>query len=142
MKAFRIGTIKIVPISVEHGKTENNAFILLDKDSSIFFGTDFSLMEDKLLNKFSSIFIECNYDDDLLSSALASENDEFRQKHIRQISTHMSKENCKEHLRHFDLSNCKEIVLIHASKFLINKEKTKQEFEQEFKIKTYFARES
>lgn len=139
---FKIGTIKILPIPIEHGKAENNAFVFMDKDNCIFFGTDFSLMEQNIGNfKFSKVFIECNYDDELLQRALDNEDNEFKLKHIRQVSTHMSKENCKLHLRNMDLSQCKEIVLLHPSAFLIGKEKTKQEFEQEFRIKTYFARE-
>lgn len=139
---FKIGTIKILPIPIEHGRTENNAFVFMDKDDCIFFATDFSLMEQNVSNfKFKKIFIECNYDDFLLQNALDNENDEFKLKHIRQVSTHMSKENCKLHLKNMNLSQCKEIVLLHPSAFLISKEKTKQEFEQEFKIKTYFARE-
>ena len=142
LKPFKIGTIKILPIPVEHGKTENNAFIFMDKENSMFFGTDFSLMSFDVSNiKFTKIFIECNYADELLQEVLDSENDEFRLKHIRQVSTHMSKENCKAHLRKMDLSKCEEIVLLHPSMFLIKKEETKKEFEQEFKIKTYFARE-
>lgn len=142
LSPFKIGTIKILPIPVEHGKTENNAFVFMDKDSCIFFGTDFSLMSQNVSNfKFNKIFIEANYDDILLQNALDSEENEFKLKHIRQCSTHMSKENCKLHLKNMDLSKCEEIILLHPSAFLIGKEKTKQEFEQEFKIKTYFARE-
>lgn len=141
LSPFKVGTIKILPIPVEHD-TENNAFVFMDKDSCIFFGTDFSLMQQNISNfKFNIILIESNYDDELLQQVLDSENDEYRLKHIRQVSTHMSKENCKEHLRKMDLSNCEEIILLHPSAFLIGKEKTKKEFEQEFKIKTYFAKE-
>lgn len=142
LSPFKIGTIKILPIPIEHGKTENNAFVFMDKDNCIFFATDFSLMSQNVSNfKFSKIFIECNYDDELLQRALDNENDEYKLKHIRQVSTHMSKENCKLHLRNMDLSQCKEIILLHPSAFLIGKEKTKKEFEQEFRIKTYFAKE-
>lgn len=142
LSPFKIGTIKILPIPVEHGKTENNAFVFMDKDNCLFFGTDFSLMSQNVSNfKFNKIFIEANYDDVLLQNALDNENNEYKIKHIRQCSTHMSKENCKLHLKNMDLSNCQEIILLHPSAFLIGKEKTKNEFEQEFKIKTYFARE-
>ena len=138
---FKIGTIKILAIPVEHGKTENLAFVFMDKESCIFWRTDFSLMQQNVSNfKFNAIYIECNYDDYELQATLDSGEDNYL-KHVRQCSTHMSKENCKEHLRKMDLSNCKEIVLLHPSAFLISKEKTKQEFEQEFKIKTYFAKE-
>lgn len=139
---IKINSIKILPIPVEHGKTENNAFVFMDKESCIFFGTDFSLMQQNVSNfKLDKVYIECNYDDELLQNVLESENDEYKIKHIRQVSTHMSKENCKLHLRNMNLSQCKEIVLLHPSAFLIGKEKTKKEFEQEFRIKTYFAKE-
>lgn len=142
LSPFKIGTIKILPIPIEHGKTENNAFVFMDKDNCLFFATDFSLMSQNLINfKFNRIFIECNYDDELLQRVLDNENDEYKLKHIRQVSTHMSKENCKLHLRNMELSNCKEIVLLHPSSFLIGKEKTKKEFQQEFRIKTCFAKE-
>lgn len=142
LSPFKIGTIKILPIPIEHGKTENNAFVFMDKDNCLFFATDFSLMNQNLINfKFNRIFIECNYDDELLQRVLDNENDEYKLKHIRQVSTHMSKENCKLHLRNMDLSQCQEIVLLHPSSFLIGKEKTKKEFEQEFRIKTCFAKE-
>lgn len=141
---FKIDTIKVLPIPIEHGKCENNAFVFMDKDGCILFATDFSLMEQNVSNfKFKRIYIECNYSDDELDYILKMEDslDDKRGKHIRQVSTHMSKENCKEHLRKMDLSQCEEIILLHPSAFLISKEQTKKEFENEFKIKTTFAKE-
>lgn len=141
-KPFKIGNVKILPIPIEHGEKENNAFVFMDKDSCVFFATDFSLMSQNVSNfKFDRIYIECNYDDIHIEHILedSAYKDERRMKYIRQVSTHMSKENCKKHLRKMNLSNCKEIVLLHPSAFLISKENTKKEFEKEFKIKTTFA---
>ena len=67
--------------------------------------------------------------------------DDKRKKYIRQISTHMSKANCIKHLKMMDLSKCKEIVLLHASEFLISHKKTCEEFEHIFGIHTTFAKE-
>ena len=140
-KPIRIGTIKVLPISVEHASCENNAFIFLDKDSTIFFGTDFSLMEQNVSNfAFDKIYIECNYNDELLDMTL-KENDEQNYKYIRQVSAHLSSSNCILHLKHFNLSKCKEIVLLHPSSFLIGKKKTIEEFEATFNIPTRFAKE-
>lgn len=130
-----IGSIKVLPIEVSHGETLNNAFILKDRDSVVFFGTDFNLMTSNLSKiPFDKIFIECNYDDNEVQQVLDSVEDEKRIKYIRQISTHMGKENCKIHLRHMDLSKCQEITLLHRSKFLTNRNIIIEEMEQEFKI--------
>ena len=140
-KPIMIGTIKVLPILVEHGSCENYAYVLMDKNSTMFFGTDFSLMSQNVSNfKFDTILIECNYDDELITDTLNNSNEQHI-KYIRQVSTHMSKENCKVHLRNMDLSKCKKIVLLHPSAFLLGKTKTIEEIEQEFKIKTIFAKE-
>lgn len=141
LNPFNIKTIKILPIPIEHGKTENNGFIFKDKDNCIFFGTDFSLMEHNLINfAFNKIYIECNWDDYKIDEILKLKDNEEKAKYLRQISTHMSVNNCKTHLRRMNLTKCEEICLLHASQFLINQEKVKKEFEKEFKIKTYFAK--
>ena len=138
---FKLGTIKVLAIPVEHGKTENLAFVFMDKESCVLFATDFSLMQQNVSNfKFDKIYIECNYDDEKLQEVLDSGEDNYL-KHVRQVSTHMSKNNCILHLEKMNLEKCKEIVLLHPSAFLINKELVKQEFERKFKIKTYFAKE-
>ena len=47
--------------------------VFLDKNSYIFFGTDFSLMEQNVSNfKFDKVYIECNYDDKEVQSILDS----------------------------------------------------------------------
>ena len=143
LKPIKIGSIKILPIPVSHGKVENNAFVFMDQDSCVFFGTDFSLMEFNLKNfKFDKIYIELNYDETLIEEALKNQNEERKMKYIRQISTHMSKAGCMLHLKKMDLSKCKEIVLLHASVFLLNKNNILKDFEEEFKnIKISFGKE-
>ncbi len=141
-KPFKIGTIKIIPILVEHGMIDNYAYVFLDKNSSMFFATDFSLMEQNVSNfKFNKVYIECNYDDEEVQKILDSgSEEEKRKKYIRQISTHMSKANCIKHLQAMNLSNCTEIVLLHPSEFLISHKKTIEEFERIFGIHTEFAK--
>lgn len=140
-KPIKIGTIKVLPISVEHGSCDNNAFILMDKDSTIFFGTDFSLMEQNVSNfAFDEVFIECNYNDYLLERTL-EQNVEQQVKYIRQVSTHLSSTNCLLHLTHFNLTKCKRIVLLHPSSFLIGKKDTIELFQEQLGIETTFAKE-
>lgn len=141
-KPFKIGDIKVLAIPIQHGECENNAFIFMDKDSCVFFGTDFSLMEQNVSNfAFDKIMIECNYDDNELAKELEKKQDEKHEKYLRQLSTHMSKVNCMVHLDNMNLSKCKEIILLHNSKFLLNKSNTINDFETKYNIKTIFANE-
>lgn len=140
LKPITIKTITVMPILVEHGIATNYAYIFKDKDEYLFFGTDFCVMKQNLKKiKFDKIYIELNYDDEIMEKMLEENSDNLQGKNIRQISTHMSRENCKEHLRHMDLSKCKEIHLLHLSKFLTNKKEIQEDFEREFGIKTYVA---
>lgn len=135
--------IKVIPFNVEHGDCENYGYIIVDKDSMLLFATDCSLIEQNLSNlPFDKICIECNYDDEYLQRCLENPDELNKYKYIRQCSTHMSKKNCFEHLRHMNLSKCKEIVLLHHSKFLISKTKTEVECELTFGIKTRYAKEN
>lgn len=132
-KAFGVGTMKIVPIPIEHGDCENYAYIIGDKDSLIFFATDFYLMEQNISNfKFNEVYIECNYDEDILNKDLNDKESYNRKKLIRQISTHMSINNCILHLKNMDLSECKKITLLHPSNFYINKDVAIKKIKEEF----------
>lgn len=138
-KILKIGSISILPLDIEHGQCDNNAFIFIDKDSKVFFATDFSLMTYNLKNyAFDKVYIECNFDDSIIQQQIDNMNDTLHMKYIRQISTHMSKTNCIKHLKAMNLSKCQEIVLLHRSKFLIDTSETAKQIEQIFKIKTHF----
>jgi phosphoribosyl 1,2-cyclic phosphodiesterase len=117
---FTIGTIKILPIRVEHGEMLNTAFIFKDKDSTIFWGTDFSNIPlDKVNFKFNEVWIECNYVPSLLNETLeeARKNEDFSAiKYERQLTTHMSLDNLIYILNNkFNNINYNKIVGIHVS---------------------------
>ena len=132
---FSIGTIKLLPISVKHGETPNFAYILKDKDSLKFFGTDFNLCEYNLSKyAFEEIWIECNYVNERIS---LEEKDEY--KFERQINTHMSINGLVEHLKKMNLTNCKKINLIHLSKFYSDKQIIRKKL-SEFNIEVAFAK--
>lgn len=141
---FNIGSIKIKPIKVEHGKTPNLAFIFKDNDSTIFFGTDFSYMESNLGNfKFNKIYIEINYVSNILNEYIDKMSDylPYKDKFIRQINTHMSLENVTENLLdYWDLSNCKEIIAIHMSLDCGDREIIRETIQNRYDIPCYVAR--
>lgn len=140
---FNVGSIKIKPIEVKHGKTPNLAFIFKDKDSTIFFGTDFSYMEANLNNfKFNSIYIEINYINNILNKYIDEMKDlPYKDKFIRQINTHMSLENVTENLLdHWNLEECKEIIAIHMSLDCGDRQIIRETITDRYNIPCYVAR--
>lgn len=140
LKSFYIDTIYLYPINVNHGETPCLAFILKDKDSCIFFGTDFNLMTWNLKNiPFTEIFIECNYCEELIKEKLSNEEEKEHMKVYRQINSHMSLENCIHHLQNMNLSKCKKITLIHLSDSFGNITLMKDKVFNAFNIPTFVA---
>lgn len=116
---FKIRTIDIMVLDVDHAKAVCNCFIFHDKDSTIFFGTDFSSTIFKFNNfKFDEIWIECNYVPSCLKKMAEQESEDspYIRKYQRQCSTHLSLDNCCKLLHEiFNLEKCKKIVGIHVS---------------------------
>ena len=141
---FKIGSINIKPISVYHGKSEKFAFIFKDNDNKIFWGTDFSFMYSNLNKfKFNTIFIEINYIDELINNKIKiaeqEEDNSKLLKYKRQMNTHMSLDNCINLLSNWDLTECGEIIAIHISKDVGNRELIKKTIEDKFNIPCYCA---
>lgn len=144
---LKIGSIRIKVISVYHGEALNTAFIFRDNDNTIFFGTDFSKMSANLSNiKFNSIFIEINYIENILKDLIkyysVEENlDEGKiHKLTRQLNTHLSLENAIDvFLSNWDLSECSEIIAIHISEDVGNRELIKNTIEERLNIPCYCA---
>jgi len=133
LEPFNIGSISLLPIPVNHGETQNTAYILKDKDSLILFATDFSLCEYDLSKfTFTELWLECNYVIERLP-------ENYSVKFTRQINTHMSATNLVTHLERMNLINCKRINLIHLSKFSADKKIMKERLSK-FNIPIEFAK--
>lgn len=139
-KTKRIGfnDIDVIPLKVQHGDCECYAFIFHDKDSLILFATDFMLMEQNLKAfPFTEIYIETNYNSDIIQKYIESSDELKKLKYLRQINTHCSVENAIKYLSNMDLSQCKKIVGIHLSSGVANKDKIKYAIQNKFGIPTY-----
>lgn len=112
------GELSVMAFNVEHGNAENYAYMFKNGDYKILFITDCFKFDEPLKTKFDEIYIECNWTKDLMLEALERTKD--TPEHIkfkRQFQTHLSLDNLKLILENsLDLSNCKKIVLVHASK--------------------------
>ena len=106
---FEGKNIEVYRVPILHGKTNNCALILKSENECVLYATDFSICEYDLSEfKFTLVMVECNY----LEEKVKGHEDI---KTIRQINTHMGLEGLKVFLDSLDLSQCKEIDLIHLS---------------------------
>lgn len=137
-KAFKIGSIIIKPIKVNHGNCECYSFILKDKENLIYFVTDFSTIESDLSAfAFDEIWIECNYVDEIIERLRKEKPDDFNLKYKRQLNVHSSLQGTITHLSFMNLEKCKKIYLIHLSNSMCDKDLVKLKVQEEFDIWTY-----
>lgn len=119
----------IIQVPIEHGDTINNAFIIKYEDECILYATDFNICKTKLnLFKFTQVIIECNYIEELIKVVDV--------KTKRQINTHMGLDGLKNFLDTLDLTECKEIDLIHMSQGYGNEIIMGSSIYQKYKIRT------
>lgn len=121
---FFEGNLCVMPFNVEHGSAECYAYMFKNDDYKILFITDCFKFEEPLKAKFDEIYIECNWTSELMLEALEKTKDtpEYT-KFERQFQTHLSLDNLKLILeRSLDLTNCKRMVLVHASKEVCDKD--------------------
>jgi len=110
---FSIGTWRILPFGTEHDVPEPLGFVLESSGDRALFATDTAYIRYQIPG-LTHIFIECNYDLDVL-------NESVRQGRVdpvvkrRIIRNHMSLQRVKAFLRANDLSQVKQIWLLHLS---------------------------
>lgn len=137
-KTFKIGSIVIKPIKVNHGDCECYSFILKDKENMIYFATDFvSIESDLSAFAFDEIWIECNYVDEIIEKLRKDRPEEFNIKYKRQLNVHCSLNGLLTHLSFMNLEKCKKIYLIHLSNSMCDKDTVKLKVQEEFDIWTY-----
>lgn len=136
-RVYKIGSIQVMTLSVNHGQTNCFGFIFKDKDNMILFITDFMQCIKNLKPfAFNEIFIECNYLESEweYKKSLNDENEELMKKYKRQLNTHQSLGNLVIHLKNMNLTKCDKITLIHISQDLGNYDIMIDTIEQEFGI--------
>lgn len=135
---FSVGEFMIMPFAAEHDAAEPLGFLIQHNDfGKLLFITD-SYYCKYNFSKLNYIMIECNYSRDILNEnienglvhkALAS----------RLLKSHFSLDHVKEFLKANDLSQCREIVLLHLSDSNSNAAQFKEEIERLTGIPVYVA---
>jgi phosphoribosyl 1,2-cyclic phosphodiesterase len=110
---FEIGTFKILPFDTQHDCSEPYGFLIQSGDEKLLFATDTFYLKYKF-SGLNYIMIECNYSKKILEESIKSGLTPAALKN-RITKSHFELENVKEFFRQNDLSNVKEIHLLHIS---------------------------
>lgn len=130
---FKIGEFTILPFAAEHDAAEPLGFLIQHKKiGKLLFITDSYFCRYKFKG-LHHILIECNYSTEIMEKNI----DPGLAKRL--IKSHFSLENVKKFLQQTDLSNCKDITLIHLSDSNSNAEQFKNDIEKLTGVETYIA---
>jgi phosphoribosyl 1,2-cyclic phosphodiesterase len=115
LKQFEIGEFIVLPFPTEHDCPGSVGYLFHHKPTGFksLFATDTYYLKNKFRN-LNAILIECNYIKETLDANIAAGYVDERMK-PRLLQSHFSLEHVKEFLQANDLSQCREIILLHLS---------------------------
>jgi len=126
---FKLGTWTIVPFEVQHDAEEPLGFLLANEaGDKLLYATDTYYLKYKFPG-LTHIMIECNYALDILNDNIRTGRVPAVQKK-RLLRSHFSLGNVKDFLRANDLSQVKEIHLLHLSDRNSDEERFKREIQE------------
>ena len=133
-----IKTFAIIPFPTQHDAAKPLGFLIksLVTNEVVLFATDTYYVKNKF-EGLNYIMIECNYASDILEKR---DNISKKQKD-RLYKSHFELENVKEFLRNQDLSQVKEIYLMHLSSGNSDEERFKREIQELTGIPVYVCQE-
>ena len=132
-----MGDFTILPFNTQHDAAEPLGFLIQHPEmGKLLFITDSYYCKYKFRG-LNHIMIECNYSKEILQKNI--ENGLNISMAKRLIKSHFSLENVKEFLKTNDLSQCKDITLLHLSDGNSNAEQFKNEIERLTGIPVYVA---
>lgn len=123
---FRVGTWTVLPFKTQHDAAEPLGFLLASKNGGkLLFSTDTFYVKYRFQG-LTHIMVECNYAADILQRNVEAGLVPMALKN-RLLTSHFSLENVKEFLRANDLSQVREIWLLHLSDGNSDEERFKRE---------------
>lgn len=139
-EVIKIGEFIVLPFKVEHDAVEPLGFLINHKEmGSMLFLTDTYYCQYKFVG-LNHVFIECNYSEEILNKniELGLLTHELKD---RLLKSHFDVNNAKDFLLKHDLSNVKEIVLLHLSDGNSNQDDFKNKIEGATGKPVYIASE-
>ncbi|MBK1994955.1 MBL fold metallo-hydrolase [Listeria ivanovii subsp. londoniensis] len=126
-QAQNVGDWTVLPFRTEHDAEEPLGFMIQQKNERLLFITDSYYVRYKFKN-INYLMIECNYSADILEENVINKVVHPVQKK-RVLQSHFSLENVKDFLKANDLSQLREIHLLHISDKNGDKERFKKEIQ-------------
>ncbi|HHY42544.1 MAG TPA: MBL fold metallo-hydrolase [Thermoanaerobacterales bacterium] len=126
---FKIGTWTILPFETQHDAAEPLGFLFANQaGEKLLYATDTYYIRYKF-SGLTHIMVECNYSIDILNENIRAGKVYQAQKN-RILKSHFSLENVKDFLRANDLSQVREIWLLHLSDGNSDAKRFKQEIQE------------
>ncbi|HFL0606089.1 TPA: MBL fold metallo-hydrolase [Listeria monocytogenes] len=122
-----VGNWAVLPFRIEHDAKEPVGFMIQHKNERLLFITDSYYVRYRF-NNINYLMIECNYSSDILEENVINKVIHPVQKK-RVLQSHFSLENVKDFLKANDLSQLREIHLLHISDKNGDKERFKKEIQ-------------
>jgi len=108
MKQFRVGNFYVVAFETQHDCAGSVGFIITDGEDRLLFATDTFYLKNRFAN-LNIVAIECNYSEETMTPGLHP----VRLKRL--YTSHFSLKNVKSFISANDMSQVREIHLIHMS---------------------------
>lgn len=151
--------IFVIPFLVNHDISGACGFIIKTAKETILFINDCKSWGANLSEfKFDYVFIECNYDHEVvyaqyhelkniihqngIEQSTFMESVQKLKQHERNINSHMSLSGTIKNLTKLNLVNCKSIFLMHLSDRFANEYKMKNAVQNSTKIKTFVCKKN
>jgi phosphoribosyl 1,2-cyclic phosphodiesterase len=127
---YNIGSMSVMPFHVQHDAAEPMGFLIRSRKTKekLVYITD-SYYSRYRFPGLNYIMLECNYAEDILDANVEGGRVHIAQKK-RLLQSHFSLENVKDFLQANDLSDVKEIYLMHLSETNSDAERFKKEIQE------------
>lgn len=137
-KQYKIGDWVILPLETIHDAPEPLSFLITNSDGErLFFATDTAYIKNLFVDRdgktidINIIAVECNYQSELLDQNIDAGMCEVGLKN-RLLATHLNLDNVIQFLKANDISQVREIHILHISGRNADPEQIKNEIEKEF----------
>jgi phosphoribosyl 1,2-cyclic phosphodiesterase len=134
MKIIDIGPFRILPFELVHD-VDCLGFVIRCDNEYLLYAIDTAYIRQRFAYPFSIIALECSFDKSILQNHIDTKSiNEIVTKRL--LNSHQEKSVCLNYLQKFcDLSQCREIHLLHMSNSNIDKKETIKEFEEKLFVK-------